>query len=425
MNISRKQIFISLAIVLVTVVVGLLIIRSPQATSVDEHGHGAHSEHGHGEAEEYKDDHEAPSEGVGSGDHAGEQVGHDDHQDARDSVVMSDAAIKAAGIDVVRVTAGTLNKELMLPGEIVFNQDRLAHVTPRFPGVAVTVFKGLGAAVRKGETLAIIESPQLAELRSQYLSALKRQELAQSVFERERKLWENKISPEQDFLTARKDLAEAQIEVEALQGQMGALGAASRSKDGLARYTLVAPQDGIVIEKHVSVGEAVREDSDLFLIVDLRTVWAEITIQPRMLGVLRAGQSVRISSSDLDAQVQGTIATIGSLIGEQTRTAKARVLVPNPEGRWRPGLFVNVVVSEGQEPETLTVPIAALQTYENSEVVFARTKEGFVARPVRVGRRDTVRVEILEGLKSGDYVAARNSFIIKADLGKSSAEHEH
>lgn len=425
MNISRKQILASVAIVFITVTVALLILRSPPATSPDEHAHGEHAEHDHGATETLKDDHEAPTAEADSNDHANEQKGHTDQGGHADNVVMSDAAIKAAGIQVVKVTAGTLNNELTLPGEIVFNQDRLAHVTPRFQGVVVQVFKSLGARVRKGEPLAIIESPQLAELRSQYLSAVKRRELAQSTFDRERKLWESKISPEQDFLKARQELAEAQIEVEALQGRMNALGATLHSKDRLAGYVLIAPQDGIIIEKHVSVGEAVKEDSDLFLVADLRTVWAEITIQPRMLGALREGQSVQISSADLGTKVQGTIANIGSLIGEQTRTAKARVLVLNPEGRWRPGLFVNVVVSEGQQPAAMTVPISALQTYENSEVIFVRTKDGFVARPVRIGRRDGSRAEILEGLTSTDFVAAENSFVVKADLGKSSAEHEH
>lgn len=422
MNFSRKQIIASTFIVLITMAVAVLIWRSPPSQSADTHGSsGHHDEHDHDQDAGHEAGHEAESPGNGSS----ASNAHADHAEHADEVMMTDAAVKASGIQIATAAAGAVNGELLVPGEIGFNQDRLAHVTPRFPGIAVKVFKGLGATVRKGETLVIIDSPLLADLRSQYLAAAKRHELAQTVFERERKLWESRISPEQDYLTARKDLAETQIELDALQGRLAALGASARSKDGLARYALVAPQDGIIVEKHVSVGEAVKDDADLFLIADLRTVWAEVTLQPRMLGQLREGQAVRITSSDLAAEVQGTIASIGSLIGEQTRTAKARVLVPNAEGQWRPGLFVNVAVTQGNETAAVTVPPGAVQIYENREVVFVRSKDGFVVRPIKAGRRNAERVEVIEGLKAGERVAARNSFVVKADLGKASAEHEH
>lgn len=418
---QKKQMWAVGAVIVAALVLAVLILRAPKPVAADEHGH----EHGAGEHQDAAGKSEHPEKEAEASESKHDEHAHAEHADGGDHVEMSDAAVKDAGITVVKAGPATLQGELMLPGEIQFNEDGLSHVTPRLPGVAVQVLKTLGAPVKKGDVLAVIESQQLAELRSAFLSAAARLELAQTTHDREKKLWESKISAEQDYLNARKTLAEAQIEVRALKDRLQALGASVRTGGGLARYELRAPQSGIVIEKHVTPGEAVKEESDLFLIADLSTVWAEITVNPKLLGSIRVGQSVRIVSPDLNADIPGSIATIGSLIGEQTRTGKARVTLPNPQGRLRPGLFVNVYIAEGQQQVPVSVPLTALQTHENSDVVFVREGDAFEARAVKLGRKDATTVEIVDGLKPGEVVAAANSFIIKAELGKASAEHEH
>lgn len=411
------------AVILVAVLLAVLILSAPKPAPTGEEGH-AHSEGEKPSAKKHAE-HAGHVEGEKAhAEHADE--GHTNHaEDGGDHVEMNDATVKSSGIVLVKAGPATLQGERMLPGEIQFNADGLSHVTPRLSGVAVQVLTTSGAEVKKGAVLAVIESQQLAELRSRYLSSSTRLELAKSIHEREKKLWESKISPEQDYLNARKDLAEAQIEVRSLTDRLQALGASTRTSGGLARYELRAPRSGVIIEKHVTPGEAVKEEKDLFVIADLATVWAEITVHPQMLGSIRVRQAVRIVSPDLNAEIPGTIATIGSLIGEKTRTGKAWVTLPNPQGRLRPGLFVNVYIVEGQQKAGVVVPLTALQTHEKREVVFVREGDAFEARPVKLGRKDETSIEIVEGLKDGDIVATTNSFIIKAELGKKTAEHAH
>ncbi len=121
----------------------------------------------------------------------------------------------------------------------------------------------------------------------------------------------------------------------------------------------------------------------------------------------------------------GKVAHVGSLLGEQTRAATARVTLANPDGAWRPGLFVTVRVSADGRSVPVTVPVEAVQTVENAPTVFVRTPHGFQAHPVSLGQRDENRVEIRDGLQAGQQIATAGSFILKSELGKGSAEHVH
>jgi cobalt-zinc-cadmium efflux system membrane fusion protein len=372
--------------------------------------------------------------------HAHDHAGHDhDHgealrpadaahaHDEPGVVRLDDAQIMQAGIELALAAPAAIRSTLDLPGEIRLNADRTAHVVPRVAGVVEQVKADLGAQVRKGEVLAVLASTVLAEQRSELLSARKRLDLARITYERETSLWEQKVSPELDLLQARQALREAEIVVASAREKLAALGAdaGGAGRDALNRYALRVPFDGTVIEKHLSVGEAVREDAQVFTVSDLGTVWAEISVPARDLDRVRAGSAVTVSSTASGLAVQGTITYVGALLGEQTRAALARVVLRNPDMAWRPGLFVTVTVEDGRTEVPVTAAHAAIQNIDGKDVVFVRTDAGFALRPVRLGRRDGERVEVLDGLAAGERMAVRNSFILKAELGKGTAEHAH
>ena len=195
----------------------------------------------------------------------------------------------------------------------------------------------------------------------------------------------------------------------------------------LNRYELRAPFDGTIVEKHLTLGESVKEDTNIFTISDLSTVWAEVAVPANDLDAVRVGRKVSVKASSFDAKAAGTIAYVGSLLGEQTRTAKARVVLSNPNSSWRPGLFVNVDVDVASKQTEVPVAIStdAVQSVEDKPTIFVRVPGGFVAQPVTLGRSDGKTVEVVKGLKAGSQYAAAGSFVIKAELGKSSAEHAH
>ncbi len=347
-------------------------------------------------------------------------------------VELSEDAVKSSGIEVAIAGPARIKTVLELPGEIGISRDLVAHVVPRLSGVAREVTKNLGDRVRKGELLAVIDSRELADSKSSYLSAIKRVDLARATFNRTEGLWKMKVLAEKEYLASRQAMAEAEIELQATARKLISLGipesglaAIAEAPGDLTRYEIRSPRDGMVIEKHLSVGEALGEASGIFKIADLSTVWVEITVYTKDLGTVKPGQRVVIRSKELGINATGAISYIGPLVGEQTRAAKARVSIPNPAGLWRPGLFVAVEVVQEDVPVKIVVPVDAIQTMGSWQVIFVQYGNLFEARPVDTGRTDGERVEVLSGLIPGEKYVSKNSFVLKADIGKAGAAHDH
>ncbi|KAB0521030.1 efflux RND transporter periplasmic adaptor subunit [Pseudomonas extremorientalis] len=337
---------------------------------------------------------------------------------------LTEQQIQAAGIQLAQAEPRTLSTMLVLPGEVRFDEDRTSHIIPRVAGVVESVKANLGQSVKKGELLAVIASQQISDQRSELAASERRVELARTTFQRERQLWQDKISAEQDYLLARQALQEAEIALNNARQKMTALSGSAVLVGG-NRYELRAPFAGVVVEKHLGVGEVVSETSNAFTLSDLSQVWVTFGVFPKDLNKVRVGKPVTVSSTEMGTQVQGTVAYVGNLLGEQTRTATVRISVPNPDDAWRPGLFVSVQLATDSYPAKVTVPQAAIQTVEDKPSVFVRTPEGFITRHLELGASENGYVEVRQGLDAGTQVATVGSFILKSELGKGSAEHAH
>ncbi|MFP5419467.1 MAG: efflux RND transporter periplasmic adaptor subunit [Gammaproteobacteria bacterium] len=340
-------------------------------------------------------------------------------------VAMTDAQLKQSNVEVLTAGPARIKSALNLIGEIRFNEDRLVHVVPRLAGVVESVAANIGDQVRKGQLLAVISSQSLADQRSELLAAQKRLSLARTTYAREKKLWEEKISAEQDYLQARNAMQEAEIATQNAQQKLASLGGAARGSGNLTRYEIRAPINGVVVEKHISLGEAVKDDATIFIVADLSTVWAEMTIYAKDLNTVKVGQKATVKATAFESQSGGAVSYVGALVGEQTRTAKARIVLPNPKGIWRPGLPVNIELVAGEVEVPVAVSAEAIQTVRDWTVVFGRYGDNLEARPVELGRSDGKFTEVISGLAAGEQYAAQNSFLIKADLGKSGASHDH
>ena len=419
-HLTKKQFVSILVIVILGAVLGwrILGMQAPRpGAETDAHGH-ADSTHAH-----------AGSAGRSSGgEHeVEEEHGHDHDENHRQEgvIALDDEQIAAAGIAIRAAGAARLRSTLRLPGEIRFNEDRTVHVVPRLSGSVESVRVKLGEKVAKGQVLAVLASSVLSEQRSELLTAQKRLALARTTFAREKTLWEEKISAEQDYLQARQAMSEAEIAVRNASQKLRALGTDAGGAGGLNHYEIRAPIAGTVMSKHISLGEAVKEDADIFTISDLSTVWAEIAVPAKDLDAVRVGEKVTVRATAFEAQAEGEIAYVGALLGEQTRTAKAHAVLPNPDLAWRPGLFVNVEIVSGDTQVPVAVSADAIHGAGGQATVFLRVPGGFQARSVTPGRSDGKTVEVVEGLADGAEYAGEGSFIIRSEQGKASAEHTH
>lgn len=196
------------------------------------------------------------------------------------------------------------------------------------------------------------------------------------------------------------------------------------SSESLAPYPLVTLIDGVVIEKHLTRGEAIDREKQAYVIADLSRVWVDASVFQRDLDAVRVGQAVRVSAGPEGPSALGTIAYLTPVVDVPTRTATARVVLPNPEGAWRPGIFATVRALQ-PVPVPLAIPRAAVQTLDGQTVAFVAGEHGFTIRHVVLGRAGDTLVEVLDGLAPGEPIAVTNTFLLKAEAAKGSAEHAH
>lgn len=288
----------------------------------------------------------------------GEKKGgeHDEHK-KEGHVEMTPEQRKNADLGIEEAAAAKIRTTLSVYGKVAANEDGLAHVMPRFPGIVKAVKKRLGDSVQKGEVLAQVES-----------------------------------------------------------------------NESLKIYDIVSEQNGTVIQKDITLGEFVQDSKMVFVIADVSSVWIDFSVYRQDFSRLSKGQDVEIHMGDGhvadNAPLKAKIDYISPFGTEGTQTMLARAIVPNAKGDLRPGLFVTGEIITGEVEVNVAVKAEAIQTLENKTVVFLAEGDAFEGRPVKLGRKDTENIEITEGLKTGDRYVARNSFVIKAEIGKGEAAHE-
>lgn len=347
-------------------------------------------------------------------------------------VPFTDEQIEKYHVKLGQAGPGALRTYISLPGEIRMNADRVAHVVLPVTGYAQEVGKNLGDQVRAGETMAVFKSRELAEARSAFAAAQARVGLAQASLKREKSLYEQKISPQQDLLDAEKEAAEAAIAMRSAEQQLRALGhhdadfkdIGAQPGDAYTRFALQSPIDGRVIEKHVTLGELIKADSTAYVVADLSQVWADFAVEQRDLARVRPGQTIALTSGATRDPLEVTISYVGPMVSADTRTALVRAVVDNSDGAWIPGQFVTGKILVESQDVPIRVPETALQTVDGIPSVFVKVDNGFEVRPLELGRKSSDGVEVLSGLNVGETYAVENTFVLKAQLGKAEAGHE-
>ena len=376
----------------------------------------------------------APS---GAGEHAGhaDSHGHDDrHEDEalapapeedERAVAMSEAQIKTAGIAIDNARPALIQERLHLPAQVKANAERSVALAAPAAGIVQSVLVSNGAVVKKGQGLVVVRSPAVAGWRADHAGARERLKLAQTVHAREKSLWEQGISARQDLDAAQAALGEARIALAAAKSRLHALGVDADADGVSSTVTLRAPYAGVVVDQPVVAGQSVDETKLLLTLADLSQVWVEAAVPGISLAQVSAGMPAKVSIAAQPRELEGTVSFVGPVLGEATRMATARVTLPNRDIRLRPGMLANVDLMGQPANVPVTVASDAVQTVHERSVVFVRTGAGFRAQDVSVGRSDGKRTEILKGLDAGTPYASAGSFVLKADLGKGEAEHDH
>ncbi|MCR8922630.1 efflux RND transporter periplasmic adaptor subunit [Dasania sp. GY-MA-18] len=193
------------------------------------------------------------------------------------------------------------------------------------------------------------------------------------------------------------------------------------SNDSLRRYQLTAPLSGIVSERHASVGESTGAQV-LFTVANFDQLWAELRIFPSQMAAAKVGQAVSLKLGDAQLSTQLTHIIPG--VNDQAFVL-ARAAIDNRSALWAPGMLVAAELSISRQTLPLVVDNLALQSIAGQTLVFVKEGNKYEARPLTLGRSDSHYSEVLAGLSVGENYVLTNSYVLKADLQKSGAEHQH
>jgi len=363
-----------------------------------------------------------------------------------DEVVLSPDQQSAA---MIETQAAALSQEpdmLRVKGRVVLADDRTWRVGVRTVGSVVSVYAGLGDYIRKGQILARYHADEVRDSRAQYRAALAELDRAKSAAlqaqrnrDRAQKLLELKAGSaqqveqtQQDLVTAQSAIKKAQIEVDRGRDlleddlHVPADPPANRKDETEDDVPIIAPAEGYIIEKNVSPGKTVELSSVTFVIADLSKVWMLASVRQEDLAKLRVGQAAFVTLAGAeDTRLAGKIANLGQQFDLETRVMQVRIELNNAANRLRPEMLANAEIPVGGRKPTLVVQSDAVQQVNGQDVVFVRTAAfRFAVRPVRVAETSGGKTPILDGIKAGDQVAIRGTFILKSQLLKSTLESE-
>ena len=335
---------------------------------------------------------EAQEEKAGAGGKEKEKDPHEGKEEhaAKGRVEMTPEKLKNARLTIEPAQPATIRLNLRVFGKVMPDEERLAHVSPRFAGIARKVNKRLGESVAAGEVLATVESNE--SLQNYDIKA----PLGGTIIEREVTVGEFVGTDKSLFTVA--DLTTVWVDFQIYQQDFARLRVGQPVR--ISTHTRVVPATP------AETPPPLKEESSATL-----------------TGAAADGHTPVRSEAE-GGGIRSTVAYLSPFGAETTQTMLARAYVSNQAGTLRPGLFVAGEIAVDEIHAAITVREDAVQTLEGKEVVFVEEGDSFEARVVRIGRRDGDRAEVLSGLQPAERYVAANSFLLKAEIGKEGAEED-
>lgn len=334
---------------------------------------------------------------------------------------LSKEEIAAAGIKIVPLQEQELNEQISVTATIQANQDKLAGVAPRVAGRITKVMANLGDKVKQSQAMALVDSVEVGEAQSAYAQAVSEHALAKSGMERAEKLYADQIIPQKDYLRVRADFEKAKAVLRAAGEKRQILGiAGNQDSGGASVFAVAAPFAGTVIEKKAVLGELAQSDKEMFSIADLSTVWIETNLYEKDVGKVKVGAEAQITTAAYPGETfKGKVTYISSSMDKESRTVKARVEVPNTDGRLKLEMFATAAIATAGTTKALLLPEQAVVLIQGQPTVFIQDADGFEPRAVELGEKLHGQVVLKSGITPGEKIVTSGAYALKAKMLKS------
>ena len=321
-------------------------------------------------------------------------------------------------ITLERAQMLSISSSVEANGVISAMPDRVAKVGPVISGRISEVLVSLGDWVEAGQPMAKLVSVEIGSAVSEYYKAVAELELAQVEYDRYERLISQEIGARKDLIAAEATLKIAQAGLNASEKTLHALGFTEEDITDIKNSHVVnvelmirAPIAGSVVERNVTVGERVGEDSTLFLLMDLRRLNVDAQLYERDINLVSKGQKTEISVNALPGLThEGSVIFVGQTLDPETRTLLVRTAIDNPNGALRTGMFARVKIITGSDKPVLCVPQAAVLEDRGESFIFIPDGDSYKMIQVTTGCRDADWVEIADGLSEGDEVVVGGSY---------------
>jgi cobalt-zinc-cadmium efflux system membrane fusion protein len=330
-----------------------------------------------------------------------------------------------------KALAGTITATAMIEAD----PSMVARAAPRIQARVVRLIVELGQSVKSGDPLVVLSSIELGKAKTNYLKAKSLESIASQHLQREEKLYADKIASKKDVLNARGDydsaLAELQSSRELLrtlipEADIDRIGWSNTRSQPLSEFSLISPIAGTVVKRDLTPGSIISDDADVLTIMNLDRIRVLVDVFEHDLAMLHAGESASITVEAYPKErFTGTVASIGDTVDRSTRTVRARIDVPNPDHRLKPGMFANAeIATAGKGGSHLCVPASAIFEINGEKAVFIGLGENrFAVTRVEIGEVSSEDIQIVSGVREGDKVVAQGGLLLKAIALNQVASH--
>lgn len=338
--------------------------------------------------------------------------------------------VTSAGVVVEPVTRRQFQTFRDFPGTVEPDQHALADITALVRGRVIDVYADLGQEVKSGQLLALLYSSELGMAQSAYLKASAKLNVAERAYNRAKTLLKEKViglaeaqRREGEMISVRAEKREAHDRLLLLGMSEKEIRDMDRDQTIRSHVPIAAPFDGRVIQRNLVKGEVVETTEKLFVVADLSEVWVTANIPEKDIPFIHSDQlghdqTVEVRVSAYPGQVfHGKITYVGDVLDPATRTMRLRLELPNPDRKLKPEMFATVRVYSDPEPNVLVLPEAAVQRERDRRFVFVqREPQLFEVRDVALGESNGREIKVLDGLREGEPVVVKGSFVLKSEL---------